>query len=1001
MRVAAITVQNYPKRNEQNFKNANYSTPIQKQDNYDIYFKSLEGITNANKSSIKTSKNVSFTGLLDNLHKVAGTALVPVEKDAGQIAKTVVHSSAQLLQETVLPAIEAKTEVLGALGHFGSVDSVKALYQETKPEIVVKLDALVAADEGNAARVGRLYQEFATGNLLTLASEGDKGYTGFWAKNKRFGRKGLVNFWLEKAGMNPKGKTPAQKAEMLNGIDPEEKQRLIGDTIEHWVETILPRDLDKLRKKDLKHLEAAAKEHPFVESETEDVRGKMLSMIESDGIEQFEAIQQGDKNLVDFWLDTIDGEGAAKDFSAAQKKRRLIEILESSEDLDKLRQQTIAEAGRTSEQIKRAQSACQNLIAESELDQASQELLQTYQDSQLFFQVAIGGAKNATSVANLEASTQRLLAELAQEQTTMLKEGRTKVFNPLRDLHYLTSDPGNDNTVQSGANDLATILRDKIKTATPAEIVQIKQGIHIEPKVPELTLDLEKLKVLWADLEANINGYDGLCAWSCVKEAPQRYQNAIDRAYAKLRELGRHASDGERSTCEHNIDVANENWIKHSKYEKVPLKETTEFNRLLAENNPDIATHWETFRQFIMSKLDAKRQSSGYFSSSAKEEESKLTQQLNAFGKAFELIPKREDLKIQALAIVPQWLKLVDVAQGHFEGVQVAEVLDRGLKHRRTVQKALAQKPPVEIQQALEAKTLTPVQKDLVARYAGNPHLRNLLAQPAGKYGEDISNLAALEQLNWSWFDSMSEQFRTHLSLDTVNKAPKITDIYVHALGVDPTRLGPEQKYQLLSRVPSEELELASHAVRKYVEERVLVPAMSDAIQNKVRVLDPGHNTAQMVHQLDNISVQLDGQQHTLTEIAGNIDHFIDVYKETSARMIGVMRKGFGDISSRLGGIARSLEGIHADTSSVRNNIKATLFQSIKNTRNRIYREELQGLLDDADKQELSEFMDTVNRRQKKFREDHPDEVIYEFVKDEMLPNVLRASPMLLLGLLL
>lgn len=1140
MRIAKIGVQNYPLKNGQNSRNTNYSTPIPIQNNYDLYFKSLELSSNANKAVTNSSKNIAFSS----------TALVKASGETATVARSVIHSSAKLLQETVLPAIEAKAGEVKALGHFGSVDSVKALLQGAKPEVAEKLAAFETAGEGNQAKVAQLYHEFATNHLPTLADEsGSKSYTGFWAKNKKLGRKSLVNFWLETAGINPRGKTPAQKAEILKGLDPAAKQSLASATVEHWVEKILSKDLDRLRKKDINHLEAAAKEHPFVKVEAEDVKTKMLSMIETDGVEQFEAMQHGDKNLLDFWIDSIDGEGVSKDFSAAQKKRRLVEILDSPDDLARLRQQTLEEVGKTSEQIKRTQSAYQNLIEESELDQASQELLQRYQDNQLFFQVVTSGAKNKTSVSNLEVSTKKLLEELAQEQTIALQQGRTNLFQPLRDMHYLSADAGNDNMAQSRAQALASILGSKIKLATPKEVEQIGGNIKLmqeaERVIPtvngrRISSDVEARWEEWggslgssesadyiyngliSDLNRNyyyeqLEGnapYQELCknkkialeAWrerrntirlaggvpsyrdkdALWEEAesienekvefrkqtlgtkilelrdkfhdlmkPSGFQEGIapsdeeilstwqtlraeikklpkqsaqldkqmddfekkffliaqdvpikpvDNAGAvgniDLKGLWPELEDGIESARKHyksrhfatrtgknrlsrKIDdaerklngakrtsqdtSAQDNVLEKARerYQEYLRRGTlaeglpelvVEFKTLLNDNNANLLPPWERLKTQVATMLQ-----NGYGQHTYHLETDSLYQKMEAFERI--MIQKKEVPKPQPIDIVPQWLQLIDTAQRHFEGVQVGEALDKGMNQRRTAQRALALKPAAEIQQALEAKTLTPVQKDLVARYADNPHLKNLLAQPAGKYNDDISSLVATEQLNLNIFDSASAAFRNNLSQETVNQMPEFADSYIRTLGFDSTRLSAEEKYQLLAKVPSEELKLVSHAVRNHFEENFLTPTMSDVIQNKVRALDPGYNTSLTVQRLDQVSVQLDGQQRTLNEISGSIDHFIDVYQETSARMIGVLEDGFGDLSGRLDGMARTLDGIHADTSNIRNNIKVGLYRSIQSTKDKALRTEMQGLLDDAGRMELSAFIRSVETR--------------------------------------
>lgn len=682
-------------------------------------------------------------------------------------------------------------------------------------------------------------------------------------------------------------------------------------------------------------------------------------MIETDGIEQFEAIQQGEKNLVDFWIDAIDGEGAAKELSSSQRKYRVIEIFESPADLEKLRQQTIAEAGKTSEQIKRIQTAYQRLIAESELDQASQELLQKYQDNQLFFQVVTGGAKNATSVTNLQASAQRLLMELAQEQTTILQQGRTKLFEPLK-----TAESANDSLTESRVQALATILANKIGTALPEEVEQISgrvkvingAKITINPDKPNATylLDSEKgiysyfksflgfdSQIMTIDNERQLEWVKGINATGAAKE--EHFEKAIT-AGDKVPELAK----TKLQNIDRNMLAPFRILLTSTKDEGAKLFSLwqalkTEVKRLSAV--PDYLVQQRKAADAMIPDCLSSHREGTWKLEMLNEEATELITYMEDFERKLFVLPNQD--------ISAPWLELVEAAQGHFEEAQVGKALDQGLKQRRTVQRALAAKPAAEIQQVLESKGLTPAEKDLVARYADNPHLRNLLVQPAGKYGDDIQSLVATEQLNRNMFAAASAVFRENITPETVENMPEFADAYLHTLGFDPTKLKVKQKYQLLAKVPAEELELASHTVQKYWEENFLTPVISDVIQNKVRVLDPGFNTSQMVQQLDRVSVQLDGQHRTLREIAGSIDHFIDVYQESSAA-----------IYSELGEIATTLDGIHADTSNMRNNIKAGLYHSIQSTKDPVLRGQMQELLDDADRMQLSDFVRTLQRKQ-------------------------------------
>ena len=345
-----------------------------------------------------------------------------------------------------------------------------------------------------------------------------------------------------------------------------------------------------------------------------------------------------------------------------------------------------------------------------------------------------------------------------------------------------------------------------------------------------------------------------------------------------------------------------------------------------------------------------------------------------------------------------QWKKLVNTAQKHFEEVQLSRITDSQIKQIYSTQKLLEKPlPDGDIKKSLEDKTFSIEQKDFITRYKDDKNLVTLLGKDANKHREDLDHLIILEQINNSTFDIVSYNFRKNLSPETINNMSEIADMYLKMLGMDSTKMSDQQKYKFLSNVSNEELELANKAVKKYWSKNILTKVMSDNILDKVRNFDAGYQSAQIAQKLDNISIQIDQQHCTLLEMSQNIDHFVDTYKVTQT-----------ETNTELHNIAKKLEDIHYDTSNIKTNVKAFLFQSIQSTKDPVMRAEMQTLLQDADRMELSEFVKTVDAKQKQYNKDHKKERLYVFLKEKALgplvtvgisAGIVLAAPYLATGL--
>lgn len=146
------------------------------------------------------------------------------------------------------------------------------------------------------------------------------------------------------------------------------------------------------------------------------------------------------KNIKDFWIDIVDGEGTAKELSTRQKTQRLEEIAETPEEVDIVFNKTLEYVGKNNKSIKNTQKAYTNLIESAELDNEAQNILKSYQDSELLFYAVTGFSKNTSSVTNLERSTQEILDQLTTHRHEAVVDFRENVLIPANNINDLYMD---------------------------------------------------------------------------------------------------------------------------------------------------------------------------------------------------------------------------------------------------------------------------------------------------------------------------------------------------------------------------------------------------------------------------------------------------------------------------------------------------------------------------------------------------------------------------------
>lgn len=954
MRIEQIKEKGYQRIKRQNTLHFNNkaANPTFKEINYDIYFKSVDNSANINKALIIPKKDVTFTGYWDIINKATKEGALKIASNiksksltSNEKPKNLIQIASKSLEETLLPYI-TKFDNRIFLGLHKDISSLKKLYKNSEPKLAKKIEALEAVS-GNKEKIEYLYTNFISNNFYTFASrDTTKGYTGFWAKTKKLGKRNLVDLGLSSLNIDIKGKTPTEKAKIFNELPREEKMKFVAATVKHWVKEVMPVELDNLNRNNVKHLQHNVINQNFMKTDAAGIKKDLTDILDNNGIEELESVNIGNKNLVDFWIDTIEGDKASIDFSPARKKRKLMEIIDSQEDFNKIYQATIEETNKTTEQIKNTQEAYENILKEPELDETGKEILKEYQNHQLFLSVVHGGAKNK-KITNLEISAIKVIDELAGEKKTIAQQAKKNLFEPLKDVNYM-SGTQNAEVHQSRMDAMVSILMDKVDYSSPEEIAKIKQ--HVE-------FLAENTQACDVDLEPLLDDMR-----KCV------YENRLLGDYGSSRAQA--LEEWERSSYQ-NYKEDNFNYkisweMAHGAYVRylkssMPddlLMMLCKVEEAIKTNDSSAFPLWENLK----SKINQLFEKNGKKWPDIKNPKKPVDETM---------VLIETKMKEQNKDIMSPWLDLVNTAEEHFTKVQTNNALDEAIRKINTTQEVLATKPSEPIQKVLEDKKLHFTQKNFIARYADDENIFKMLSQPAINKNEAINSLVSTENANKSLFEAISFNFRNNLTQEKVNQLPEYADSYLKVLGHDSTKLNNKQKYELLVQTPIEELDLASVSVQKNWSENFLSKVVSEKALEEVKKLDPGYNTGVMVKQLDKISIQMDGQQRTLSEIANNIDHFIDVYQKTSAA-----------IYSKLSEMSSTLDGIHADTSNIKGNMRAMVFQSIQSTKNPVLKEQLQGLLSDADSMGFSDFMKNLDAKQQRYNDDHPFNAFCNILKE-------------------
>lgn len=382
------------------------------------------------------------------------------------------------------------------LGDYRNIDSLKFLYTKSDSDLAEKLKEL--SSNGNQRKVELLYNKFLESTLQTLAGSRSKEFTTFWVNNKKIGNNNLVDFWFKALGKNIENTNAKEKAEMLNSLTKNEKERLINVTTKEYIKNVLPIELDRKNNQDLKELDNADNfVFEIVTQIQQNPRKEIKDLIKDDGYKRLENIKIGNKNIIDLWIDTIDGDNEASGYTARQKKARLEEIFENSTNIDKIVKAIIIGTSKENNNINEVQKIYTKLIEDSEIPAPQKNLLQEYSNSRIFYSVITGKWIDKTSKAKLEKDITETVGNLINERRDIEQNSRKNIFNQVKDINNIYQYNENSEMLDK-INFIFSILNTKIEKSNKFESATTKNLIKEFQK--EVEQNPENIANTWSKL---------------------------------------------------------------------------------------------------------------------------------------------------------------------------------------------------------------------------------------------------------------------------------------------------------------------------------------------------------------------------------------------------------------------------------------------------------------------------------------------------------------------
>lgn len=408
------------------------------------------------------------------------------------------------------------------LGNYSDLATLVA----SNPDYKDKINKIIAnSEQKNLETVENLYYDYINETIADLAKGNSKTYTTFWIKNKQIGNIPIADFWMKKLGIETKNLSTKEKTNIVNNLSEEQKASLIESTTNYWVDEILVKELRGVENVDLKTISDDIKIdgnlNKIILLLKKGKQQKLIDEVEQNGLVNLKFMNIGSQNIVDFWIDTIDGEDISSHYSENQKQQRIQDILKDKAQNPLLVNSVEEYLNNLKSKLDFAKNTFDTLIDEDELNNITHtKILNEYKESSLFYDLSntlqneLKGIK--TPFGFQFKIKDEIIPEVDQERIEIIRNARENIFAPIKNMKDIASNPDNEKITES-VDFLFGLYADEIKKA---------------PNSRESMIIKEKISRLYQDIAMNSDDVEK--EWKgIVDNAQSLYETNVVKDYLK------------------------------------------------------------------------------------------------------------------------------------------------------------------------------------------------------------------------------------------------------------------------------------------------------------------------------------------------------------------------------------------------------------------------------------------------------------------------------------
>lgn len=313
------------------------------------------------------------------------------------------------------------------------------------------------------------------------------------------------------------------------------------------------------------------------------------------------------------------------------------------------------------------------------------------------------------------------------------------------------------------------------------------------------------------------------------------------------------------------------------------------------------------------------------------------------------------------------WLDMVKNAYRFYDTKMIDMITKNNLKllYSNEQNKKNASNKITEFVNTLQKNSTDTIeQKEFISRFKDNINFSKLMNNSGIDQKKALTELLMTEALNENLYLNRLNSYPKSITLDSVKENLDLTDKYLVLLDKDYSDMSIKEKYQTISKVPDEEFRLMNqlifndwkkHELQNLLNNKfVLMQLEYNANAQSKNIKD---NLETINHNLNNIRINIAGQNYTLREMASNLD-----------TLVNISQKSFKELYF----IGENIEAINGNTQSIKANTRAVLYATMQNSKFRDpeLSKMIEELLPANERGSFSDFLSEVEKKYKKIKDE-------------------------------